>query len=170
MSRKHFCGKVGPSFRSGLFDSDSVLTRLVWGTQIRFSASFHRNTKAKISKLIIQPSRVYSSDRSSSRQRNLSLSISEKPPSFFSVSKLPLRFSLLLYRHLKIPMLLAKVLSLKCHLRERLVRAYKSDPSELMLLAGSGQDSRMSRLRSLVEQLHHAHRLVNPPSLRLRLN
>ncbi|KAK4703569.1 hypothetical protein P7C70_g2649, partial [Phenoliferia sp. Uapishka_3] len=62
-------------------------------------------------------------------------------------------------KRLIIPCLLAKVLALKCHLRERLVKAYKEgDRAELVALAGEEKESRMSRLRSLVGQLHDAHR------------
>lgn len=62
---------------------------------------------------------------------------------------------------LQLPALLAKVLSLKCHLRERLVHAYKSDDrDELEALGGRSGDSRMSRLRVDVESLHRLHRFV----------
>lgn len=64
-------------------------------------------------------------------------------------------------KRLILPCLLAKVLALKSHLRERLVRAYKtSDRSELIALAGEGKDSRLSRLRILVGELHDAHRYI----------
>lgn len=64
-------------------------------------------------------------------------------------------------KRLQLPYLLARVLSLKCHLRERLVHAYKTgDRSELEALGGEGEGSRMSRLRALVKQLHRLHRCV----------
>ncbi|GAA5990086.1 hypothetical protein JCM10908_005816 [Rhodotorula pacifica] len=60
---------------------------------------------------------------------------------------------------LRLPYLLASVLSLKCHLRQRLVAAYKgNDREELEALGGAGQLSRMSRLRALVKKLHAQHR------------
>lgn len=60
---------------------------------------------------------------------------------------------------LRLPYLLASVLSLKCHLRQRLVAAYKTnDREELEALGGSGSLSRMSRLRALVKRLHAQHR------------
>ncbi|GAA5832404.1 hypothetical protein JCM11251_006443 [Rhodosporidiobolus azoricus] len=62
-------------------------------------------------------------------------------------------------RRLRLPYLLASVLSLKCHLRERLVQAYKTgDGEEFEALAGRGEQSRMSRLRVLVKELHRTHR------------
>lgn len=62
---------------------------------------------------------------------------------------------------LRLPYLLASVLSLKCHLRQRLVAAYKSnDREELEALGGAGPLSRMSRLRALVKKLHAQHRCV----------
>lgn len=61
--------------------------------------------------------------------------------------------------HLELPHLLAKVLSLKCHLRERLVYAYKTnDHDELVALAGEDQSSRMSRLRNTVREMRRVHR------------
>lgn len=60
---------------------------------------------------------------------------------------------------LRLPYLLASVLSLKCHLRERLVAAYKSgDREELEALGGKEPLSRMHRLRALVKELHNQHR------------
>ncbi|GEM08684.1 calcineurin temperature suppressor Cts1 [Rhodotorula toruloides] len=60
---------------------------------------------------------------------------------------------------LRLPYLLASVLSLKCHLRERLVAAYKSgDREELEALGGREPLSRMHRLRALVKELHDQHR------------
>ncbi|GAA5981363.1 hypothetical protein JCM11641_005295 [Rhodosporidiobolus odoratus] len=60
---------------------------------------------------------------------------------------------------LRLPYLLASVLSLKCHLRERLVAAYTAgDRQELKALGGEGSQSRISRLRSLVKELHRLHR------------
>ncbi|KAM0748766.1 glycoside hydrolase [Meredithblackwellia eburnea MCA 4105] len=60
---------------------------------------------------------------------------------------------------LKLPLLLARILELKCHLRERLVGAYKSgDRAELEALAGKADGSRMNRLRRLVGELHDTHR------------
>ncbi|GAA5839664.1 hypothetical protein JCM3766R1_000936 [Sporobolomyces carnicolor] len=62
-------------------------------------------------------------------------------------------------KRLQLPFLLASVLSLKCHLRERLVNAYRSDDrAELEALGGKEANSRMNRLRSLVRQLHSLHR------------
>jgi len=62
-------------------------------------------------------------------------------------------------RRLQLPYLLASILSLKCHLRERLVNAYKAnDRDELEALGGSAENSRMNRLRSLVKRLHSLHR------------
>ncbi|GJN90362.1 hypothetical protein Rhopal_003373-T1 [Rhodotorula paludigena] len=64
-----------------------------------------------------------------------------------------------LNKRLRLPFLLASVLSLKCHLRERLERAYKSgDREELEALGGAAPLSRMSRLRALVKELHELHR------------
>ncbi|KAJ8293919.1 Hexosaminidase D [Rhodotorula toruloides] len=60
---------------------------------------------------------------------------------------------------LRLPYLLASVLSLKCHLRERLVTAYKSgDREELEALGGREPLSRMHRLRALAKELHDQHR------------
>lgn len=60
---------------------------------------------------------------------------------------------------LRLPLLLARVLSLKCHLRERLAHAYKNDDrDELAALAAPAAGSRMSRLRQLVKELHETHR------------
>ena len=60
---------------------------------------------------------------------------------------------------LRLPLLLARVLALKCHLRERLTNAYKqADAAELVALAGPDPDSRLSRLRGLVKELHETHR------------
>ncbi|GAA6062888.1 hypothetical protein JCM10212_002110 [Sporobolomyces blumeae] len=62
-------------------------------------------------------------------------------------------------KRLQLPYLLASVLSLKCHLRERLVNAYKTDDRvELEALGGKTANSRMNRLRGLVKQLHNLHR------------
>ncbi|KAI5475274.1 hexosaminidase, glycoside hydrolase family 20 protein [Pseudohyphozyma bogoriensis] len=62
-------------------------------------------------------------------------------------------------RRLRLPYLLARVLALKCHLRARLAEAYKTDDrAELVALAGPEPESRMSRLRELVVQLHKTHR------------
>ncbi|GAA6016817.1 hypothetical protein JCM11491_001816 [Sporobolomyces phaffii] len=62
-------------------------------------------------------------------------------------------------KRLELPYLLASVLSLKCHLRERLVNAYKgNDRVELEALGGKAENSRMNRLRSLVKRLHSLHR------------
>lgn len=60
---------------------------------------------------------------------------------------------------LRLPYLLARVLALKCHLRERLVHAYRTDDRpELYALAGAEPESRLSRLRGLVRELHSLHR------------
>ncbi len=60
---------------------------------------------------------------------------------------------------LRLPLLLARVLALKCHLRDRLAAAYKAaDRAELAALAGPGAGSRMSRLRALAKELHETHR------------
>jgi len=76
-----------------------------------------------------------------------------------SIDDLPLNV------RLKLPYLLASVLSLKCHLRERLANAYKlGDREELEALGGAGERSRMSRLRGLVDELHALHRCVLSPS------
>ncbi|GAA6032157.1 hypothetical protein JCM8097_007101 [Rhodosporidiobolus ruineniae] len=62
-------------------------------------------------------------------------------------------------RRLRLPFLLASVLSLKCHLRERLANAYKAgDREELEALGGKAPQSRMSRLRALTKELHKVHR------------
>ncbi|GAA5905950.1 beta-N-acetylhexosaminidase [Sporobolomyces salmoneus] len=62
-------------------------------------------------------------------------------------------------KRLQLPYLLASILSLKCHLRERLVNAYKADDRvELEALGGKAANTRMNRLRSLVKQLHSLHR------------
>ncbi|KAK4051972.1 hypothetical protein OIO90_004502 [Microbotryomycetes sp. JL221] len=62
-------------------------------------------------------------------------------------------------KRLQLPYLLAKILSLKCHLRDRLAFAYKGDDRvELEALAGNSETSRLSRLRSLVKELHSLHR------------
>ncbi|KAG0143252.1 hypothetical protein CROQUDRAFT_49089 [Cronartium quercuum f. sp. fusiforme G11] len=60
---------------------------------------------------------------------------------------------------LELPGLLANVLSLKCHLRDRLAQAYgEKDIEELIALAGRGPESRMSRLIKLVDLLWRYHR------------
>ncbi|GAA5841817.1 hypothetical protein JCM9279_003115 [Rhodotorula babjevae] len=70
-----------------------------------------------------------------------------------SIDDLPLNV------RLKLPYLLASVLSLKCHLRERLANAYKlGDREELEALGDASERSRMSRLRGLVDELHALHR------------
>ncbi|GAA5958945.1 hypothetical protein JCM3765_000780 [Sporobolomyces pararoseus] len=62
-------------------------------------------------------------------------------------------------KRLQLPYLLASILSLKCHLRERLVNAYKTnDRAELEALGGKAENTRMNRLRSLVKRLHSLHR------------
>ncbi|KAH9821762.1 family 20 glycoside hydrolase [Melampsora americana] len=60
---------------------------------------------------------------------------------------------------LKLPKLIAEVLRLKCHLRDRLVNAYERlDYESLRALAGEGSESRMSRLIELVQTLWIYHR------------
>lgn len=60
---------------------------------------------------------------------------------------------------LRMPQLLAKVLSLKAALRLRLHLAYvDQDWPELAALAGRGPDSRMFQLRKALRQLHNYHR------------
>ncbi|PLW54142.1 hypothetical protein PCANC_06453 [Puccinia coronata f. sp. avenae] len=60
---------------------------------------------------------------------------------------------------LKLPQLISRVLSLKCHLRERLVHAYKhKHTEELVALAGPGPLSRLSRLRNLLDLTWRYHR------------
>lgn len=60
---------------------------------------------------------------------------------------------------LRLPELLAKVLSLKAALRLRLHMAYvERDWFELAALAGRGPDSRMFQLRKALRQLHNYHR------------
>ncbi|WAR62233.1 hypothetical protein PtB15_14B328 [Puccinia triticina] len=60
---------------------------------------------------------------------------------------------------LMLPNLIAKVLGLKCHLRDRLVHAYRqNDREELVALAGPGPLSRLSRLRALCDQTWKYHR------------
>lgn len=62
-------------------------------------------------------------------------------------------------RRLRLPYLIARILSLKCHLRDRLVYAYKTqDRAELEALGGKESTSRVSRLRALVKELHDLHR------------
>ncbi|SCV70502.1 BQ2448_1896 [Microbotryum intermedium] len=62
-------------------------------------------------------------------------------------------------KRLQLPYLLARILSLKCHLRERLVHAYRhADHVEFTALAGPAKESRLSRLRGLVKQLKRVHR------------
>lgn len=64
-------------------------------------------------------------------------------------------------RRLRLPYLLARILSLKCHLRDRLVHAYREgDRIELEALGGQKPSSRLSRLRALVKELHDLHRCV----------
>lgn len=59
---------------------------------------------------------------------------------------------------LRLPQLLAKVLSLKAGLRLRLHEAYLAqDWSELETLGGASEESRVSKLRKAVEQLHAYH-------------
>ncbi|KAI9613040.1 hypothetical protein H4Q26_010312 [Puccinia striiformis f. sp. tritici PST-130] len=60
---------------------------------------------------------------------------------------------------LMLPNLIAKVLGLKCHLRDRLVHAYRhNDREELVALAGPSPLSRLSRLRVLCDQTWKYHR------------
>ncbi|KAA1079577.1 hypothetical protein PGT21_016472 [Puccinia graminis f. sp. tritici] len=60
---------------------------------------------------------------------------------------------------LMLPKLIAKVLGLKCHLRDRLVHAYRqNDREELVALAGPGPESRLSRLRALCDETWKYHR------------
>ncbi|SCZ87601.1 BZ3500_MvSof-1268-A1-R1_Chr2-2g05067 [Microbotryum saponariae] len=62
-------------------------------------------------------------------------------------------------KRLQLPYLLARILSLKCHLRERLVHAYRhADHVEFTALAGPAKESRLSRLRALVKELKKVHR------------
>ena len=62
-------------------------------------------------------------------------------------------------KRLQLPYLLARILSLKCHLRDRLAHAYKTDDRpELEALGGKDASSRVSRLRALVKELHVLHR------------
>ncbi|EGG08336.1 family 20 glycoside hydrolase [Melampsora larici-populina 98AG31] len=64
-----------------------------------------------------------------------------------------------LNQRLKLPKLIAEVLSLKCHLRDRLVQAYgRLDVEELMALAGYDSMSRLSRLIGLVKVMWIYHR------------
>ncbi|GAA6049094.1 hypothetical protein JCM3770_003883 [Rhodotorula araucariae] len=83
-------------------------------------------------------------------------------PEFSTMTRVSLPHSINdfpLNTRLRLPFLLASVLSLKCHLRERLVGAYRSgDREELEALSGRGTLSRMSRLRALVKELHALHR------------
>ncbi|GAA5866320.1 hypothetical protein JCM8547_000738 [Rhodosporidiobolus lusitaniae] len=83
-------------------------------------------------------------------------------PAFTSMSTVSLPHSIHDFpanRRLRLPFLLASVLALKCHLRERLVQAYRTgDRVEFEALAGRGEESRMSRLRALVKELHRQHR------------
>lgn len=70
-----------------------------------------------------------------------------------SVSDFPLN------KRLVLPGLLARILSLKCHLRERLAQAYATgDTEELVALAGPDPSSRLYRLRQLVSEMHDLHR------------
>lgn len=89
-------------------------------------------------------------------------SIHDFPANSFVVSRSSFRRVLTrACSRLKVPFLIASILSLKCHLRERLVNAYKSDDrAELIALAGPEDESRMSRLRKLVKELHSVHRCV----------
>lgn len=64
-----------------------------------------------------------------------------------------------LNQRLKLPKLIAEVLSLKCHLRDRLVQAYgRLDYEELMALGGYHEKSRLSRLIELVRVMWIYHR------------
>ncbi|MBW0507913.1 hypothetical protein O181_047628 [Austropuccinia psidii MF-1] len=91
----------------------------------------------------------------------LDLATSHEPmiihPNFPPQSLIDLPFN----ERLMLPNLLAKVLTLKCHLRDRLVHAYRQkDLEELYALAGADETSRMSRLRNLVEKVWKHHRAM----------
>lgn len=69
-----------------------------------------------------------------------------------SLQELPLN------ARLNLPKLLARTLALKCHLRDRLAYAYRTqDWEELQALAGPASNSRMNRLRRLVDELWRYH-------------
>jgi len=60
---------------------------------------------------------------------------------------------------LRLPYLLSSILTLKCHLREWLRKYYlEGDLDQIELLAGSGSDTRLGRLRELVDDLWGYHR------------
>ncbi|GAA96920.1 glycoside hydrolase family 20 protein [Mixia osmundae IAM 14324] len=61
--------------------------------------------------------------------------------------------------HLQLPYLLSTILSIKCHLRDRLVHAYTHNNREdLVALAGETSTSRLSTLRMLIDDMHTHHR------------
>lgn len=66
-----------------------------------------------------------------------------------------------LNRHLRLPYLIAEALSLKTHLRAWLQHYYRlDDRAQLERLAGRGLDTRLGRLRQLVDELWRYHRSV----------
>jgi hypothetical protein len=66
-----------------------------------------------------------------------------------------------LNHHLRLPYLIAEVLSLKTHLRAWLQHYYRlDDRAQLARLAGRGPDTRLGRLRQLVDELWRYHRQV----------
>lgn len=90
--------------------------------------------------------------------RYLDYATSAEPVSLnFSLPPQSLR-DLPLNARLTLPKLLSRILALKCHLRDRLAYAYRNqDWEELHALGGPASNSRMHRLRALVDQLWRYH-------------
>lgn len=92
------------------------------------------------------------------RSRYLDYATSAEPVSLsYSLPPQSIR-DLPLNSRLTLPKLLSRILALKCHLRDRLAYAYRNqDWEELHALGGPLSNSRMHRLRALVDQLWRYH-------------
>ena len=76
-----------------------------------------------------------------------------------NILALPTHASGPLNARLRLPCLLSSILTLKCHLREWLRKFYLAgDFDQLATLAGPGSDTRLGRLRELVDDLWRYHR------------
>jgi hypothetical protein len=78
----------------------------------------------------------------------------ERPPQ--RIADLPFNM------RLKLPLILSQILALKTHLRDLLAYEYKAGQLDrLAALAGPGKESRMSRLRTLLDEMRNYHRSVS---------
>jgi hypothetical protein len=69
-------------------------------------------------------------------------------------------------RRLKLPLILSQILSLKTHLRDLLAYEYKlGQLDRLAALAGPAKESRLSRLRTLLDEMRDYHRSVRLSTL-----